>query len=137
MNGRWRVSNDRGQAVIEFAIGLPLVLLAAFYAFALLDTVTTQEAVDAAARRAALAIAGSNDDAQARGAALATGWIRGQSVAITIEPDGTQVRCPGTAVTITVDAPGHLGFLLPTTVRWRAAQPATIENVGAQSGSCP
>ncbi|OLC51833.1 MAG: hypothetical protein AUH85_18320 [Chloroflexi bacterium 13_1_40CM_4_68_4] len=131
------MSNDRGQALIEFAIGLPIVLLAAFYAFALLDAATTQEAVDAGARRAALAIAGSNDDAQARGAALSTGWLRGQSVVITIEPDGTQVRCGGSAVTITVDAPGHLGFLLPTAARWRAAQPSTIENVGRQAENCP
>jgi len=131
------VSNDRGQALIEFALGLPIVLLAAFYAFALLDAATTQEAVDSAARRAADAIAGSNDDAQARGAAGATGWLQGQQFIVTIEPDGSQTRCSGTGVSISVTAPGHLGFLLPITTSWVARQGATIENAGPQAGSCP
>lgn len=131
------MSNDRGQALIEFALGLPLVLLAAFYAFALLDAATTQEAVDSAARRAAAAIAGSNDDAQARGAASATGWLQGQQIVVTIEPDGLQTRCSGSGVDISVSAPGHLGFLLPVATSWVARQTATIENVGPQAGNCP
>jgi len=131
------VSSDRGQALIEFALGLPIVLLAAFYAFALIDAATTQEAVDAAARRAVAAITGSNDDAQARGAASATGWLQGQQILVTIEPDGSQKRCSGTGVSITVTAPGHLGFLLPLSTSWVARQAATIENAGPQAGTCP
>ena len=123
--------------MIEFALGLPLVLLAAFYAFALLDAATTQEAVAAGARRAALVIAGSNDDAQARGAAQETSWLAGQAVSVTVVPDGTQKRCTGTAVTITVSARGHLPFLLPVPTLWTATQGATIENPGAQAQSCP
>src|SRR5258708_13883416 len=90
-----RVWSDGGQGVVEFALGLALVLLASFYAFGLLDAVLTQEAVEAAARRAALALAGSNDDAQARGAASDTSWLRGQSIGVTIVPDGSQQRCGG------------------------------------------
>jgi hypothetical protein len=137
MAGRWRVSNERGQALVEFALGLPIVLLAAFYAFAVLDGAGTQEAVASGARRAALALAGSNDDAQARGAATSTGWIRGQAVDVRIEPDGSQLRCSGTGVTITVSAPGHFGALLPTAVSWSAVVGTTIENAGAQAGTCP
>jgi len=130
-------SDERGQALIEFALALPLVLLASFYAFAILDSATTQEAVEAGARRAALALAGSNDDAQARGAAAQTGWLGGQNVSVTIVPDGTQKRCAGTSVTITVSAGGHLPFLLLTPTTWTARQPGTIENPGAQAGTCP
>ena len=138
MAARSPVWNDeRGQALIEFALGLPLVLLASFYAFGLLDAASTQEAVESGARRAALIIAGSNDDAQARGAVLSTGWLRGQSVGVTITPDGSQKRCSGTPVAITVTAPGHLGFLLLVPVSWTASQSGTVENAGAQAASCP
>jgi Flp pilus assembly protein TadG len=131
------VWSDRGQALIEFALGLPLVLLATFYSFGLLDAAVTQEAVEAATRRAELALAGSNDDAQARGAASETSWLRGQPITVTIVPDGTQKRCSGTNVTVTVSASGHLGFLLPISTSWAATQPGTIENVGPQAGTCP
>jgi len=131
------VSSERGQALVELALGLPLVLLASFYAFGLLDAAVTQEAVEAATRRAVLALAGSNDDAQARGAAGGTSWLRGQPVSVTIVPDGTAKRCSGTAVTVTVSAPGHLAFLLPLATAWTATQPGTIENAGPQAGSCP
>ncbi|HEX9494764.1 MAG TPA: hypothetical protein VGA38_03290 [Candidatus Limnocylindria bacterium] len=137
MSVRSPVWSDRGQALVEFALGLPLVLLASFYAFGLLDAVLTQEAVEAAARRAALALAGSNDDAQARGAASDTSWLRGQSIGVTIVPDGSQQRCGGAAVTISVSAAGHLGFLLPVATTWTATQPGTIENAGPQAVSCP
>src|SRR5258708_35135530 len=93
MSVRSPVWSDRGQALVEFALGLPLVLLASFYAFGLLDAVLTQEAVEAAARRAALALAGSNDDAQARGAAADTSWLRGQSIRAARVPHGSQQPC--------------------------------------------
>lgn len=130
-------SDDRAQAMVEFALALPLVLVATFYAFALLDAATTQEAVAGGARRAALALAGSNDDAQARGAAQQTGWLRGQAVSVTITPDGTRKRCAGTLVAITVTATGHLPFLLPVATTWSATQPGTIENPGVQAATCP
>jgi hypothetical protein len=131
------VSNDRGQALIEFALGLPIVLLAAFYAFALLDAATTQEAVEAGARRAASVLAGSNDDAQATGAAGSAGWLRGQAIQVTFDPDGTRTRCPGVPVRITVRASGHLGFLLIVPTAWTANANTVIESAGAQSGLCP
>src|SRR5258708_26589717 len=112
-----RVWSDRGEAVGEFALGLPLVLLASFYAFGLLDAVLTQEAVEAAARRAALALAGSNDDAQARGAASDTSWLRGQSIGVTIVPDRSQQRGGGAAVTNTARAARHPGFPPPRAPR--------------------
>ena len=127
---------DRGQALVELALGLPIFLLAALYAFALLDSTTTQEAVEAGARRGALALAGTNDDAQARGAAAGTSWLRGQQLAMTIVPDDTQRRCGGTPVTITLSAPGHLGFLLPVTRRWTAVQSGVVENPGPQRDAC-
>lgn len=130
------MSSERGQALVEFALGMPLVLLAAFYALGLLDAATTQEAVEAGARRAALAIAGSNDDAQARGAASRTSWLQGQNVSVAIEPDGTQLRCAGTTVLITVSAPGHIGFLLPVTTSWASTQRGVIENAGPQRAAC-
>ena len=128
--------DERGQSFVELALGLPLFLLAALYAFALLDAVTTQAAVEAGARRAATVLAGSNDDAQATGVAGATGWLRGQTLGITFTPSGTQVRCPGTPVTVVLTAPGHLGFLLLVPRAWSASAPTTIEFAGAQSGAC-
>src|SRR5258708_38921870 len=97
MSVRSPVWSDRGQALVEFALGLPLVLLASFYAFGLLDAVLTQEAVEAAARRPALALAGSNDDPQARGAASDTSWLRGQSIRLPILPAGSPQRGGGGA----------------------------------------
>ena len=128
--------SERGQALIEVALGLPLVLLASFYAFALLDAATTQEAVEAGARRAVAAVAGSNDDAQARGAAAQTSWLRGQQVGVTVAPADTQRRCSGTPVSVTVSAPGHVGFLLPVATSWTATQTGTIENAGPQQAGC-
>src|SRR5712691_4469990 len=102
MRRPWRVStrqgsssrDERGQALVEFALGLPLALLAALFSFGLIDATTTQEAVEAGARRAATVLAGSNDDAQATGAAGSFGWLRGQTLGITFTPSGAQVRCP-------------------------------------------
>ncbi len=132
-----RARDDRGQALLELALGLPLFMLAALYAFALIDATATQEAVEAGARRAASVLAGSNDDAQAAGAVGATGWLRGQSLGITFRPDGAAVRCPGTAVTIAVSAPGHLGFLLLAPRAWTARTATTIESAGPRAGACP
>jgi Flp pilus assembly protein TadG len=122
--------------MVELALALPLLLLAIFYAFALLDAAATQEGVEAGARRAASVLAGSNDDAQATGAAMSGPWVRGQAVSITFSPDGAQRRCSGTPVTITFSAPGHLGFLLPAPLSWSATRIATIENAGAQQRAC-
>jgi Flp pilus assembly protein TadG len=130
------VWSDDGQALIEFALGLPLVLAASFFAFALLDAAATQEAVETATRRAANAVAGANDDAQAAGAAAATPWLRGQQIALTITPDGSQLRCAGTAVTVRLSAPGHLGFLLLVPTTWTATRDIVIEAEGAQAQAC-
>lgn len=125
-----------GQALIELALGLPILLLAALFAFALIDAVTTQESVQSGVRRAASALAGSNDDAQATGAAASSGWLRGQSISVTLSPDASQRRCFGTPVDVTVTAPGHLGFLLPVATAWTATQRVAIENEGSQRAAC-
>ena len=130
-------TDDRGQALVEFSLAFPLVLIAAFYAFALLDAATTQEAVTSGAQRAALTVAGSNDDYQARGAAQRTGWLGGQPMSVSIVPDDAHQRCAGTLVVVTVSASGHLPFLLLVPTTWTAQQSTTIENSGAQAGSCP
>jgi Flp pilus assembly protein TadG len=130
------VSSERGQALVELALGLPLIVAASLYSFALLDAASTQEAVQSAARRAATVIAGSNDDAQATGAAARTPWLRGQLVTLTATPNGTQRRCSGTAVTLAVSAPGHLGFLLLVPSRWSATVATTVEGEGAQAAAC-
>jgi Flp pilus assembly protein TadG len=130
------VWNDEGQALIEFALGLPLVILASFYAFGLLDAAATQEGVESGARRAANAVAGSNDDAQGAGAAAGTPWLRGQQISLTITPDGSQLRCAGTPVTVRLTAPGHLGFLLLVPAAWTATRDTVIEAEGAQAGAC-
>lgn len=130
------MSNDDGQATLELALGLPLVLAASFFAFALLDAAATQEAVESGARRAANAVAGSNDDAQAAGAAAATPWLRGQGIALTVTPDGSRLRCEGTAVTVRLTAPGHLGFLLLVPSTWTATRDTVVEANGAQSVAC-
>src|SRR5258708_13281529 len=137
MSVRSPVWSDGGQGVVEFALGLALVLLASFYAFGLLDAVLTQEAVEAAARRAALALAGSNDDAQARGAASDTSWLRGQSIGVTIVPDGSQQRCGGAAVTISGSAAGPPCFLLPGATTSPPPPPRTIANARPPAGGCP
>jgi Flp pilus assembly protein TadG len=131
------VSSDRGQAVVELALGLPIVLLATFYSFGVIDAAATQQGVEAGARRAAIALAGSNEDAQARGAVARTSWLLGQDAGVTIVPDETQLRCKGTTVTITVSAPGHLAFLLPVATTWVSIQRGVIENPGPQRPSCP
>jgi hypothetical protein len=129
--------DEQGQSLFELAFGLPLFVLAALFSFALLDAATTQEAVEAGARRAASVLAGSNDDAQATGAAGSAGWLRGQAIQATFDPAGTQTRCPGTPVRITVRASGHLGFLLIVPTAWTANANTVIESAGAQSGLCP
>lgn len=128
--------NDDGQAMVEFALGLPLVLLASFYAFGLLDAAATQEAVESGARRAAIALAGSNDDAQAAGAAGGTAWLRGQEISLSITPPGSDLRCAGTPVTVRLSASGHLGFLLLVPTTWTATRDTLIEAEGAQAESC-
>ena len=129
--------DERGQALVEFALGLPLALLAALFSFGLIDATTTQEAVEAGARRAATVLAGSNDDAQATGAAAGSGWLRGQPLTTAFSPDGSRTRCPGTIVTLTVSAPGHLGFVLLVPTNWTATVSVAIESAGARQADCP
>ena len=128
--------NDEGQAMIEFALGLPLLLLAAFYAFALLDAAATQASLETGAQRAATILASTNDDAQAIGAASRGGWIHGQQVAVLVAPNGSTRRCAETLVTVTVSAGGHLGFLLPLPSQWSAQQRTAIESNGTQADRC-
>ncbi len=128
--------NEDGQAIIEFALGLPLVLAASFYSFALLDAAATQEGVESGARRAADTVAGSNDDTQAAGGAAGTPWLRGQAITLTVTPSGSQLRCSGTAVTVRLSAPGHLAFLLLVPTTWTATRNTVIESNGPQSQAC-
>ncbi len=129
-------SDERGQAIIELALGLPLVLAASFYSFALLDAAATQEGVESGARRAANAVAGSNDDSQGAGAAATTPWLRGQAITLTVTPSGSQLRCAGASVTVRLSAPGHLGFLLLVPTAWTATRATVIESNGPQSQAC-
>jgi len=130
------VSGDRGQAMIEFALGLPLVLVSVFIAFGLLDATATQAGVEAGVRRAAQTLVGSNDDDRAVAAALRSAWLAGQDVRASFDPPQTTLRCAGTRVRVSLSAPGHLGFLLPLPRRWSAVQTIGIEDEGSQAGAC-
>lgn len=131
-------SDDDGQAMVEFAFGLPLFLLACIYAFALIDAVATSAALQTGTRRAVTVLASTNDDDQARGAALATRWLRGQTVSIEFTPSGsgTTPRCKGASVTIHLSASGQLAFLLPVPGDRTAEGTAEIESEGAQAEAC-
>jgi Flp pilus assembly protein TadG len=127
---------DCGQALIEFALGLPLLIAAALLGLAFIDAATTQEAVESGARRSSLVLAASNVDAQAVGAASDTSWLRGQRLAAGFTPPDTSLRCLGTTVTLTLGANGHLGFLLPFQRTWSATVTTAIEQEGPQRDRC-
>lgn len=129
-------SDEGGQALVEFALGLPLLLIAAFFALALLDATATQASLDSAAQRAATVLASTNDEAQAIGAASRYGWTRGQPISATFDPGAASLRCAGTKVTLTLSGSGHLGFLIPVATRITATQRTTIETNGAQAQRC-
>jgi len=129
-------TREAGQALIELALGIPLFILGALFALALLDATATQQALQAAIMRSAVVLVGSNDDAQARGAAETSGWLLGQSVGESFAPAGTTLRCTGQLVTLTVSAPGHLGFLLPLPRSWSATTSGVIETDGPQQAAC-
>ncbi len=125
-----------GQALIEFALGLPLLIAAMLLGLALIDASTTQEAVEAGVRRSSAELAAANDDGQAVRAAQDTSWLRGQRLAVGITPPDTTLRCLGTTVTLSVGADGHLGFLLPFRRTWTATATTVIENEGPQRDRC-
>lgn len=124
-------SDERGQAFVEFALGLPLFLLATLYAFALVDAALTQAAATAGATRAATAIASTNDDAIGLQASAGFGWLRGQELALVVVPPARTCRSVGARVTVELAAPGHLSFLMPVTTRWNGSATAFIENSSA------
>lgn len=130
------MSSERGQALVEFALALPLFLLAALSSFALLDAAATQAAVEAGVRRAAVILASTNSDAQAIGAAQSSPWLRGQDLTATFEPDEGSLRCGGDRVRITIAAPGHLGFLWPVRRSWGAVATTTVETEGPRLQEC-
>lgn len=130
------MSDDRGQALVEFALGLPVFIAAALFAFVLLDAVATQQELSIAARRSMTVLIGSNDDSQAIGAATESGWLRGQPLGAIFEPSGAQLRCVGTAVSLTLSARGHLSFLRPISSSFTASDHGIIENEGPQAAVC-
>ena len=131
-----RGRDESGQALIEFALGLPLLIAASLLGLAVIDAATTQEAVETGVRRGSLALAASNVDVQAVAAANDTSWLRGQRLAAGFVPSDTALRCLGTPVTLTLGANGHLGFLLPFQRTWSAAVTTVIEQEGPQRDRC-
>lgn len=130
-------SDERGQALVEFALAFPLVLLALTYAFAIIDASATQAALVAGTGRAALVLAGTNNDERARSAALsAPGWLLGQQVSFSADPPQGVVRCAGKLVTVRLSARGHLGFLMPSPVAWSWSEQTAIENEGDSRVLC-
>ncbi len=101
-SGRWAVAR-RGQALLETALVLPVLLLLAFGVVGVGRVVQAQMAVSAVAREAArvAALAGTPSEASSRGVAHAQEVARGYgltrgSLEVTVEPGdlarGSQVR---------------------------------------------
>ena len=113
--------SDRGQAVVELALCLPLVCLLLLGVVQVAVVVRDQLAVQLAARDAARAAAVSDDPSPAAAAAADAAGVLG--------PIEVAVRSSGTVVTATVTYVEHtdlplIGALLPDlTVRASASMP--------------
>jgi Flp pilus assembly protein TadG len=96
-----RSSRERGAASVEFAIVLPVVVVALLLLVQVALLVSWQLDVAHAAREGARALAVTNDDAQARKTALAAGQLDSSrtEVAVSPLPSGRGV---GDLVTVTV-----------------------------------
>jgi hypothetical protein len=95
------VASDGGQATVELVAVLPLVLVAAFAATAIVGLEATREHAGEAAHAGAIALLQGADPERAAREALAGG---GRSAS---------VRVQGRRVTVTLDPSGPLRRLLP------------------------
>lgn len=121
----WSLGRDEhGQALIETAISLPLILVLALGAGVVIDALGTQIALERAASTAARTYALTRDPVLARHLAQANFEPRGR-VTLVLDPEPAGVR--GTLVTITAktDRPAELVGIRITTLT--AAVVARVE----------
>ncbi|MCA1831295.1 MAG: TadE/TadG family type IV pilus assembly protein [Actinomycetota bacterium] len=90
---------ETGAASVEFAVVLPLVVVALLLLVQVALLVSQQLAVTHAAREGSRAAAVWNDDAKARNAALLAGHLESSQTDVIVEPSSRHV---GDAVTVTV-----------------------------------
>jgi hypothetical protein len=81
------VTDDRGQAIVEFALVLPLILVLIIAVVLVGEVGVARLALEHGAAEAARTGALTNDDEQVRGTAVATvGPLEPSRVSVTIEP---------------------------------------------------
>jgi Flp pilus assembly protein TadG len=93
------IARDRGQASVEFALALPLVVVVVLGIVQLVVVARDQLAVEVAAREGARAAAVAGSPAAAAD--------RAAQAAIAIRPLGVRTATSGTEVTVTVTATNH------------------------------